>query len=141
MMHGKDGTNRQLISQHDIGRKRYDRDKISVHVQRMWKSTELRRTVKRSNQNGLTPTSLVLEHNLNHPPHLSLSRIHRLPDPLLLPSEKSDEFNLCANTISIKFAFAVGGLLTAVMSSFRTTVRLSRAAKTPFGIIILRRAM
>jgi len=105
--HSKRGTDRQLVSLHDVRCKRDDRDKNRcacpnevekhrVNASCEGKSLEI-------NEGGL------LGYTFNHPVHLSLSRIQCLPDPSFFPSKKFDEFNLYA--ISEKIALATGGYL------------------------------
>ena len=71
----------------------------------------------------------------HEPLQLYRSRIHRALDPLILPCEELDEFDLkhCQLTV-----LSLKGECTAPTSSFITAIRLSLLVKAPFWIRVLR---
>lgn len=81
----------------------------------------------------------ALKHTLDHPLHFVLSGIQCTSDPALLPCEELDEFDL--NMMSGMATLCIIVRPTALINSLSTPIRLSLAARTPFWMRMLLRAM
>ena len=71
----------------------------------------------------------------HEPLQLHRSRLHRALDPLILPCEELDEFDLKDRQLTVP---SLKGERTAPTSSFITAIRLSLLVEAPFWIRVLR---